>query len=350
MRVLLVKTSSMGDIIHTLPALSDAGKALPSIQFDWVVEDVFADIPKWHPLVSQVVPVALRRWRREIFTKNTRAEWKQLRTQLSEQRYDLILDAQGLVKSALLTFFARGTRSGLDWNSAREKFAALAYQRTHTVNFHQHAIVRMRQLFSQALGYALPNDKPDFGINRPQFQETSLHGNYLVFLHGTTWATKLWPESYWVQLAHLAGKAGYGIKISGGSEEEMARAHRIASHTDKVEVIPQLTILEMAQLLANSQGVVAVDTGFGHLAAALNIPTISLYGPTNPILTGALGRFSQHLAANFPCAPCLSRTCSYKKPTTVAPACFETVQPNQVWAAWQKLMAVYKSEKGQFSP
>src|SRR5437868_3243147 len=106
MRVLVIKTSSMGDIIHTLPALTDAANAIPHIKFDWLVEDSFADIPKWHPAVDRVIPVALRRWRKGFFSKETRAGYKELRKQLHEQQYDLVLDAQGLVKSAFLTFFA----------------------------------------------------------------------------------------------------------------------------------------------------------------------------------------------------------------------------------------------------
>ncbi len=134
MRVLLIKTSSMGDLIHTLPALTDAGNAIPGIQFDWIAEESFAEIPAWHPLVRRVIPVALRRWRKGVFSKETREGWRELRAALHEQ-YDLVLDAQGLMKSAFLTFFAKGTRAGLDFRSAREGFAALAYQKKCTLIF-----------------------------------------------------------------------------------------------------------------------------------------------------------------------------------------------------------------------
>src|SRR3990167_10915001 len=106
MRVLLIKTSSMGDIIHTLPALSDAQQMIPGIKFDWVVEESFAEIPKWHPVVERIVPVALRRWRTNLFSKNVHDEWRQVRENLQHQSYDLILDAQGLVKSAWLGLLA----------------------------------------------------------------------------------------------------------------------------------------------------------------------------------------------------------------------------------------------------
>lgn len=333
MRVLLVKTSSMGDLIHTMPALTDAANAIPGIQFDWVVEDVFASIPAWHPAVNTVIPVALRRWRKGFFSAKTWSEWRALRRKLRANQYDLVLDAQGLVKSALVVRLARGPRVGLDWSSARESLASLAYQRTCTVNFYQHAVLRMRELFSQALGYAMPTSEPDFGLRREQFKLEAPSKPYLVFLHGTTWASKLWPQTYWMQLADIAKSQGLQIKMSGGNQEEMARAQTIADYCSAVQVLPRLDIPGMAALLANAKAAVAVDTGFGHLAAALGVPTVSIYGSTNAEYTGALGPASKLLSAQFSCSPCLNRTCSYKPLTAVTPACYETVPPLKVWGA-----------------
>lgn len=337
MRVLLIKTSSMGDIIHTLPALTDAGLAIPGISFDWVVEDSFADIPTWHPLVNQVIPVALRRWRKGLFSRDTRHEWRALRERLGDQRYDLILDAQGLVKSSVLTFLANGPRAGLDFRSAREGLAAFAYQHKHKVNFYQHAIVRMRSLFSQALDYPLPATPPDFGLDREQFAPQSEPEKYLVFLNGTTWKTKQWPESYWLELAKLAAQQHLRVKMSGGNADEMTTVERLAAHSPNIDVIPHLSIAGMAKLLANAQAAVGVDTGFGHLAAALNVPTISLYGATNAEYTGAIGKASLHLQADFPCSPCLKRTCTYKGISAVTPACYGTLPPALVWEAVLKV-------------
>jgi len=342
MRILLIKTSSMGDLIHTLPALTDAGKAMPGIRFDWVVEKSFSEIPAWHPLVDNVIPVSLREWRKRPFSSST---WKGLqayRRAVRKQQYDLILDAQGLVKSAFLTRLSKGRRCGLDRESARESLAAFAYQQHCTVNFYQHAVVRMRSLFSQAFGYPLPDSAPDFGLSRQQFAENTFKEPYLVFLHGTTWASKQWPETYWVELAKKAAEAGYRIKISGGSQEEVDRAERIASQCDAVDVYPFLKITEMAVLLANAKGAAAVDTGFAHLAAAMNLPTVSIYGSTNPAYTGALGNHSIQLAADFPCSPCLNRECSYRKPSEVTPACYGTIPPERVWG---ELRAAVKTIK-----
>ncbi len=337
MRVLLIKTSSMGDIIHTLPALTDAGEAIPGITFDWVVEESFAEIPKWHPLVGKVIPVALRKWRKNLLASTTRTAWKTVRQGLNEHEYDLVLDAQGLVKSAFITYFTRGLRAGLDWGSAREPLASLAYQRTCTVNFYQHAVVRMRSLFSQLLDYKLPDTGPDFGLERSWFDApaciNSPDEKYIVFLHGTSWDSKQWPEAYWAQLSQIAAKTGYRIKVSGSFPAEMERAERIARLGANVDVLPNLNIPQMAQLLAKAQAAVAVDTGLGHLAAALNVPTVSVYGPTNPEYTGALGESSVLLAAKFHCAPCLARECKYREQSEVTPACYATVNPLIVWEA-----------------
>lgn len=336
MRVLLIKTSSMGDLIHTLPALTDAGHAIPGITFDWVVETPFAEIPHWHPLVKKVIPVSLRRWRKNILSSATRSEWHELRKQLRAEDYDLVLDAQGLVKSAFLTWFTSGVPTGLDWGSARESLASLFYTRKCKVNFYQHAVVRMRSLFSQALDYDLPTSAPMFGIDKKSFYRADSE-KYVVFLHGTTWTTKQWPEEYWIRLANMAGQSGYRVKISGGNDEEVARANRIAQTSPYVDVLPRLDINAMATLLANANGAVAVDTGFGHLAGALQVPSVSIYGATNPEFTGALG--SLHLAANFPCAPCLSRHCSFKEAADVTPACYGTISPTQVWMALKGVIA-----------
>lgn len=331
MRVLLIKTSSMGDVLHTLPALTDAGKAIPGIQFDWVIEDPFKEIPAWHPLVNEIIPVSLRRWRKNIFAKSTVNEWLQVRGKLRATNYDLVLDAQGLIKSASVAYFCtKDKRAGLDWSSARESLASVMYQQKHTVNFNQHAVVRMRQLFSSALGYPMPNTAPDFGLGSNAEMSTS-HDKYLVFLHATTWESKLWPEGYWLELANIAKNAGYRVKMGGGNAEEVARAERIAKECDAIDLVPYLSISAMASLLKNSAGAVAVDTGFGHLSGALGVPTVSIYGSTNPDYTGALGAQSVLLAPDFPCAPCLSRVCRYEGESLVRPACYEKNSPILVW-------------------
>ncbi len=339
MRILLIKTSSMGDVIHTLPALTDAGKIFPAIRFDWIVEEHFAEIPAWHPLVDKVMPVALRRWRKNIFSPTLHAEWKKFHRELHKERYDFIIDAQGLLKSAWLTYMAKGVRCGPNWQSAREPLASLFYQRKFSIAKakEQHAITRMRSLFSAILGYPLPTTIPEYGIAPTQKTEKK---DYLVFLHGTTWNTKHWPEEYWIELTKIANQHGWLIKLPWGNQHELERAQRIATQCKQVEILPRLDLIGIASVLANAKAIVSVDTGLGHLAAALDVPTISLYGPTNPVLTGTQGKSQQHLSAKFTCAPCLSRKCIYPENSSlypVKPPCFTSLPPMTVW---QSLVAM----------
>ncbi len=331
MRVLIIKTSSMGDVIHMLPALTDAVAAFPDVTFDWMVEEGFAEIPAWHPSVRRVIPVSFRRWRKAWFSLTSRREWRAFKKHLQQETYDLIIDAQGLVKSGFLSWFAKGKRVGLDFRSAREPLAALFYHQRVTVNFYQQAVTRMRLLMSLAMGYPLPQTAPDFGLDRDVFERVS-SDPYWVFLHGTTWASKEWPEAYWKTLVKQVTEAGVRVKMTGGNAEEQARAKRIAQDLPQVDVLPRQTIGQMAALLAGSQGAVAVDTGFGHLSGALGVPTVSIYGATNPEFTGVIGSAVTNLAANFPCSPCLNRVCTYKQPSEVTPACYTTVNPARVFS------------------
>ncbi len=300
MRVLIIKTSSLGDIIHTLPALTDAGKNNPAIQFDWVVEEKFAEIPTWHLLVKNVIPVALRRWRKNPFSKETIAEFQAFRKKMHENNYDYIIDAQGLLKSVWLMFLAKGVRCGMDWHSAREPLASLFYQKKFSAGKikESHAVARTRQLFSQVLNYPNPTDAPDYGLLKKSVTNIEHPGKYLVFLHGTTWDTKLWPENSWIELAKIAAKHQFDIKLLWGNETEFERARRIAKSNENIQVLPRLNLAEIANILSHAKGVVSVDTGLGHLAAALDIPAVSLYGPTFPELTGTVGRHQKHLSAN----------------------------------------------------
>ena len=195
MRVLIVKTSSMGDVLHTLPSLTDAMRAIPGIRFDWVVEEGFAQIPTWHEAVDRVIPVAIRRWRKAWFSAPIRAERKAFREAVQAQRYDAIVDAQGLVKSAaLVTRLAHGVKHGMDWQTAREPLASLFYNRRHHIAKQQHAVERTRELFAKSLGYAKPDLQGDYAIAQHCLRETDKDiAPYLVFLHATTRDDKHWP-------------------------------------------------------------------------------------------------------------------------------------------------------------
>ncbi|MBP8030281.1 MAG: lipopolysaccharide heptosyltransferase I [Pseudomonadales bacterium] len=295
-RVLVIKTSSMGDVIHALPAISDACVAFPDIQFDWVVEEAFAEIPAWHAGVDKVIPVAIRRWRKNILKFIGSDEWHIFRTSITRQQYDFVIDAQGLIKSAFLARFANGIICGYHKNSAREPLASIAYQRKVTVAKDQHAVERIRELFAKTLGYDKPQSAPDYGVDRLRFGAQA-EPPYVLFLHGTTRADKHWPDEYWQTLCRLLCDAGMNVRLPWWTDAEHRRARMIAETHPRAEVLPRTHLAGMAATIACAQAVVAVDTGLGHLAAALAVPTLSLYGPTSPRLIGAYGPNQFHLCA-----------------------------------------------------
>lgn len=295
MRVLIIKTSSMGDVLHSLPALTDAMRAIPGIRFDWVVEEGFTQIPSWHPAVDRVLPVAIRRWRKHWFGSQVREERVAFKRELQSREYDVVLDAQGLIKSAaLVTRLAKGVKHGADSRSAREPFASWWYDQRHSIDKQQHAVQRTRELFAKSLGYPMPDTTGDYAIASHFVHALPEDaGRYLVFLHATTRDNKHWPESHWRELIGLMQPSGLRIKLPWGAEHERQRAVRLAEGFDFVDVLPKMSLEQVARELAGARAVVSVDTGLSHLTAALDRPNITLYGPTDPGLIGGYGK-NQH--------------------------------------------------------
>lgn len=320
MKVLIVKTSSMGDVIHTLPALTDAAKAFPGITFDWVVEEAFQEIPRWHPNVDKVIPVAIRRWRKSIFKTLKSGEWSDYKAELKQSSYDAVIDAQGLIKSAfLVTRLANGPKFGLDKQSAKEPIASSFYNTPITVAKNQHAVERVRQLFASALGYELEG-RGDFAIHQ-HFSCEENSGRYLVFQHSTTRFDKHWPEQYWEQLIETACANGWQIKLPWGNPTEKERAERLAAVHSAAEVLPKLSLSEIANVLAGATACVSVDTGLSHLAAALDRPNVILFGPTDPGLVGGYGKDQYCLqASDYPAID-----------SAIEPAVFASLTPEIVW-------------------
>lgn len=360
MHILIVKTSSLGDVIHTLPALTDAANAIPGLKVDWVVEEAFAEIPAWHPAVSRVIPVAVRRWRKNWWRNLSGGEMKQFRQLLRHTEYDLIIDAQGLVKSAIISRLAKGPTAGLDKHSIKEPVSSLFYNRRYQVAKSEHAVQRVRQLFSKALDYSFDPSQISYGINppRPDTATGTDAQQTLMFLHGTTWDSKHWPERYWRELAWLATEAGYQVKIPWGNVAEEDRAQVIAQGLPAVTVMPRMSLTALATQLSACAGVVAVDTGLGHLSAALDRPTVSIYGATNPFLSGTFGNHQLQLKSDLACSPCMRKNCHYKgqpltdtlsdgQVFTVEPACYRAAPPAAVLAHLQRVIRQAQEQQTQ---
>jgi heptosyltransferase-1 len=286
--ILLVKTSSLGDVVHNLPVVSDLRRAVPGAEIDWVVEEAFADIPRLHPAVANVMPVAIRRWRKTPLQSQTRKEFAAFKQRLQARRYDAVIDTQGLLKSAVVARLARGVRYGLDWQSSREPLARF-YDHTFSIPWTLHAVERNRQLAAQALGYTLPTEV-EYGIAAaPRRCEGLGDGPYAVLLHATSGAEKLWDEQHWIALGRHFSAHGIASVLPWGNAEERARSERIAQALPQAVVAPQLGIAALAGLFAGARIVIGVDTGLTHLAAALGVPTVGIYIATDPAATGVYG-------------------------------------------------------------
>jgi heptosyltransferase-1 len=284
-RILFVKTSSLGDVVHHCPAVSDAARERPTARIDWVVEEPFAGIAAMHPAVRRVIPVAVRRWRSAPWDPQVWAEIREFRNALRGERYDTVIDTQSLVKSALLARLAAGIRHGMDRASAREPLAARFYDMTHAVPRGMHAVERNRRLTAQALGYSLSYGL-DYGLRADGAAPTEIGGAYAVLLTMTSRADKLWPEKRWIELARALAMP---VVLPWGSEAERERASRIAQSIGQALVPKRMALRELGNVFVHARGVVGLDTGLTHLAAALGVPTVGIYCGSDPALTGLYG-------------------------------------------------------------
>lgn len=290
MRILLVKTSSLGDVIHNLPVASDIRRRMPEARIDWMVEENFAGIPRLHPAVSGVIPVAVRRWRKSLLSPATWREISAFRRAARADSYDAVLDTQGLLKSALLAAQARGKKLGHAADSAREPVAARFYDAGFSIPKNLHAVERNRRLAAAALGYALDDLPLDYGITAaPLAADWLPAGDYAVLLTATSRTDKEWPEADWLALGAALGATGLRCVLPGGSDRERERATRMAAQLGRAVAAPAMNLADLAGLLAGARIVVGVDTGLVHLAAALGRPTLALYCASDPALTGVLG-------------------------------------------------------------
>src|SRR6266852_1484971 len=328
-RILLIKLTSLGDLIHALPALSDAQSARPGLEFDCVIDESFREISAWHPAVKGVITTNHREWRGALASAETHGSISKTIEEIRANEYDLVIDGQGNFKTALLSLFSKGPRAGFDSHSVREWIAHLAYQRRYAASKSAHAIERLRRLFASALDYPIPASPPDFRIRRERFVKPNfdLPGEYLVFVHNASWKTKLWPEAHWAELLKKSVQAGFKVLLPWGNEAEQARARRLAIHSE-VRVLPKLTLSEIGYVLERAKACVCMDTGLSHLAAALDVPSVTLYGSTDSGLIGASGSSQVHLRSDLPCSPCRKKTCRYTRGDN---PCLQQITPDRVY-------------------
>lgn len=285
--ILFIKTSSLGDVIHHMPALTEAREARPAARFTWLVEEAFAPLVRLHPAVGKVIPVAWRRWRKSLYAPATLAEIAGSLRAIRAQRYDLIIDSQGLLRSGVIARLAHGMRHGYDAASIREPLASPFYDVRHHVSRELHAVERNRILSGLSLGYK-PEGAPDFGLDRARF--ASPGERYAVLLHATARTEKQWPEADWIALGHTLAGQGIALVLPWGTDAERERSERIAAALPHARVPERSPLGAVAELIAGAQFVVGVDTGLLHLAAAFGVPLVAIFAGSKPGLTGPVGR------------------------------------------------------------
>jgi heptosyltransferase I len=337
LNILIVKLSSLGDVVHTMPAVQDIRRALPHAKIDWVVEPGFASLVARCEGVHRVIPCAIRSWRKHWWRASTRAAWQAFQADLAQVQYDAVIDCQGLTKSALVARCAQLTKTGKRYAMANRSagsgyeaptrwLADVAVQ----VPTQVHAVDRARLLCAQALGYAQPSDAWHFGL-LAQSNVAGAASKTIAFIHGTSRADKCWSEAHWVQLGKQILGSGYAIALLHGSDEEERRSVRIAqalsagalaqrsaaqTQNSAVQVWPRLPLDALTDRLALCAGAIGVDSGLSHVAVALDLPHVQLYNFDTAWRTGPIS---------------LLRQCSV----------FAQPQPTvqQVWDAWCQALA-----------
>lgn len=300
MRVLVVKTSSMGDVIHTFPAVTDALSARGDILLDWCVEEPFAGLVALHPGIDHIHKVALRTWRKTALSGETRSAIDKVKREMRERRYDLVIDAQGLLKSVFLGRMAGAPIAGFDRQSVRESLSSLFYRHRFSVARDLHAITRTRLLFGAALGYEPDLDRLDNGIVAPAAR-TPPYGERTAFLlHGTSWESKKWPADSWIAVARALVVRGLTPITTWSNPAERDVAQAIAKAVPESVVIDRSPLATIAAEIGRATLVIGADTGLTHLASAFALPTIAIFLATQPGLTGPLGPHSVVLEREAP--------------------------------------------------
>jgi heptosyltransferase-1 len=289
-RVLFVKLSSLGDVIHHLPAVTDLAFHRPEVRIAWAVEEAYAPLVGLHPAVHEVIPVGLRALRRSPLAPSRWSRFAGARRALARGNWDYVVDSQGLIKSALIARAAGGVRFGMDRKSSRERMAARFYDVGLPVARERHAVERNRDLVAQVFGYH-PREEASYGIAVPDSPPAWAPASaYAVLLHAASRRQKAWPDERWVALGRMLGESGHVCVLPGGTDSERAAAARLAASIPGALAAPAMDLTEVAALLGHATMVAGVDTGLTHLAVALGRPTVGIYCATRPELTGLHGR------------------------------------------------------------
>jgi heptosyltransferase I len=284
-RVLVVRPSSLGDVVYALAICADLRRAHPQVEIDWVAEEAFAALPALDADVADVIPVALRRWRASLLRGATWREFRAFRRAVTATRYDAVIDLQEQLKGAIIARIARGRRHGLAAASIREPLATLLHDTHHNVDRDIHFVAKCRVIAASAMGYGIEGP-PRWRWRPLEASAATPRAPFAVLVTATSRPAKLWPEAHWHALARHFAQSGLAVLLPWGTPDEEARCRRIAAGVESAVVPPRQSLRDAAALLAHAEVVVGIDTGLTHLAAALGTPTIALFTETDAALAG----------------------------------------------------------------
>ena len=289
----------MGDLMHALPALTEAKEHFKEIEFDWVVDKAFSEVPKWHPAVNKIITTDHRNWKKQLLSPNPRKAFRAVIHEINTTDYDLVIDMQNNLKSALVSFMCKHQVIGMDSKSVREYPAHFSYNKKISISKALHAITRQKILLSNALGYST-SSLIDYGVSDMEFKKPSfnLPDRYVVLVQNASWKTKQWSIANWQLLVKHFDDSGIEMILPSGNEEEHQRAKQIASFSDKAYALRPLPLNETAHIMKKAEFSVCSDTGLAHLSAVVETPSVTLYGPTDTKLIGTEGKNQLHLVGS----------------------------------------------------
>jgi heptosyltransferase-1 len=299
MKVLILKLTSMGDLMHALPALTEAEQNIRNISFDWVVDKAFSSVPGWHPAVDKIIKTDHRNWKKQLFSSESREALNLVKKEINATEYDFVIDMQNNLKSAFLSFLSGHRVTGMDASSSREYPALWAYSNKVNINKSLHAIDRQKELLASSLGYS-PTSEINYGISKVKFLEPAmaLPATYVVLVQNASWPTKQWPLACWKDLVKHFDDCDVNVLLPSGNKEELLRAKDIASVSDKAIALEILPLNEVAYIIDNADYCICSDTGLAHLSAVVNTPSLTLYGPTDINLIGTKGNNQRHIVGD----------------------------------------------------
>ena len=342
-KILLVKITSMGDLIQMLPAITDATHAIPGIRFDWLCEDSFKEIPSLHPSVDKIITLPYRRWKKDILRAIKSGEIWAFVKNLRMESYDMVIDAQSNIKSASFAMFAKGKRYGLDAKSVREFGAHLTYHQTISISRQQNHVDRLRQMMAKFLGYPLPHTRANYGIPKEQLPKLDfpLPEKFVFVTAIASTSHKLWPERSWAQVVPRILELGYAVVLPWWSAVEKERMLALKNNHPHIYLLPPMDLAHKASVLSKARAAISLDTGLAHMAAALDIPNICLYGPVDVKGCGTVGNQQVHISAKQPaCVPCNQMHCTYPHIKNNQSACMESISVSDVMDAFETLIPI----------